>query len=105
MYYVSWANSLWNIDGHHSLVRWKLVIHGCCDGFYRKIMFLKCSTNNMAATVLQCFEEAINQNGVLWLSRVRVDHGVASQAKREVKDGVALLVVHRREISVLNACG
>ena len=73
---MPWANSLWHIDSHHSLIRWKFVIHGCCDGFSRKIMFLKCSTNNLATTVLQCFEEAINQNGELWPSRVRVDHGV-----------------------------
>eukprot|EP00794_Sanderia_malayensis_P008493 gene8493-9400_t len=27
-YYVPWPNSLWHMDGHHSLIRWKFVIHG-----------------------------------------------------------------------------
>jgi len=31
-YFVPWPNSLWHIDGQHSLIRWKFVIHGCCDG-------------------------------------------------------------------------
>ena len=26
------SNSLWHIDGHRALIRWKFVVHGCCDG-------------------------------------------------------------------------
>ena len=76
VYYVPWSNSLWHIDGHHSLIRWKYVIHGCIDGKSRKIMYLKCSTNNLASTNLSHFLEAIESHGGLWPSRVRVDHGV-----------------------------
>ena len=75
-YYVPWPNSLWHIDGHHSLIRWKFVIHGCCDGFSRKIMFLTCNTNNLASTVLESFLQAVQNNSNLWPSRIRVDHGV-----------------------------
>ena len=75
-YFVPWPNSLWHIDGHHSLIRWKFVIHGCCDGKSRKIMFLRCSTNNLAETVLNLFNSAINDNHGLWPSRIRVDYGV-----------------------------
>lgn len=75
-YFVKWPNSLWHIDGHHSLIRWKFVVHGCCDGKSRKIMFLKCSTNNLAETVLQLFKNAIRENEELWPSRIRVDYGV-----------------------------
>lgn len=75
-YFVPWPNSLWHLDGHHALIRWKFVIHGCCDGKSRKIMFLKCNTNNLAETVLYLFEEAITENGSLWPSRIRVDYGV-----------------------------
>ena len=32
-YYVPGSNSLWHIDGHHSLVRWRFVIHGGIDGY------------------------------------------------------------------------
>lgn len=35
--------------------RWRLVIHGGIDGFSRMIVFFKCSTNNLASTVLDCF--------------------------------------------------
>ena len=37
-YFVPWPNSLWHIDGHHSLIRWQFVIHGCIDGKSRKII-------------------------------------------------------------------
>jgi hypothetical protein len=47
-YNVPWPNSLWHLDGHHSLIRWKFVIHGCIDGFSRRIMFLKCISNNLS---------------------------------------------------------
>ena len=30
---VAGPNSLWHIDGHHSLVNWGFVIHGAIDGF------------------------------------------------------------------------
>ena len=75
-YYVPWPNSLWHIDGHHSLIRWKLVVHGCIDGKSRKIMFLRCDNNNRAETVLNLFQNAITENHNLWPSRVRVDYGV-----------------------------
>ena len=31
-YHVPLPNSLWHLDGHHALSRWKMVIHGCIDG-------------------------------------------------------------------------
>ena len=75
-YSVPWPNSLWHLDGHHSLIRWRLVIHGCIDGFSRRIIFLKCSSNNKSETVLSYFLEAIDRDGRLWPSRIRVDRGV-----------------------------
>ena len=74
--YVPWPNSLWNIDGHHSLIRWRFVVHGCCDGKSRRIMFLRCSTNNVAETVLELFNDAIKNNRGLWPSRIHVGRGV-----------------------------
>ena len=75
-YSVPWPNSLWHLDGHHSLIRWELVIHGCIAGFSRRIIFLKCSSNNKSETVLSYFLEAIDRDGRLWPSRIRVDRGV-----------------------------
>ena len=75
-YQVPWANSLWHLDGHHSLIRWSLVVHGCIDGFSRRIIFLHCNANNLASTVLSLFRSAIEKDGGIWPSRIRVDHGV-----------------------------
>jgi len=83
-YFVQWPNSLWHIDGHHSLIKWKFVIHGCCDGKSRKIMFMRCSTNNLAKTVLNHFKDAIKDNLDLWPSRIRVDYGVENVKVCEV---------------------
>lgn len=79
-YYVPWVNSLWHIDGHHSLIRWGIVVHGCIDGKSRRIIFLRASNNNLSNTVLKLFEDAIQRDGGLWPSRIRVDFGVENIA-------------------------
>ena len=38
-YSVAGPNSLGHIDGHHSLVRWRFVVHGCIDGFSHLITY------------------------------------------------------------------
>lgn len=38
-YSVPGPRSFWNLDGNHKLIRWGFVIHGCVDGFSRRIMF------------------------------------------------------------------
>lgn len=60
-------------DGHHSLIRWGLVVHGGIDGFSRLIVYLYCSSNNCASTVTQLFERACSLFGVP--SRARSDRG------------------------------
>lgn len=60
-------------DGHHKLIRWRVVTHGAIDGFSRLIVFLQCSTNNRASTVYDLFLGAVGQYGLP--SRVRTDQG------------------------------
>ena len=43
-YSVKKSNSLWHIDGHHSLIRWRIVVHGGIDGYSRMITYLSGST-------------------------------------------------------------
>lgn len=31
-YSVPRSNYLWHLDGHHKLIKWGIVIHGCIDG-------------------------------------------------------------------------
>ena len=73
VYSVDSPNSVWHLDGHHKLIRWKLVTHGAIDGKTRTIVFLKCSSNNRAGTVLHQFMLAVGKFGLP--SRVRTDKG------------------------------
>lgn len=61
------------IDGHHKLIRWRLVTHGAIDGFSRLVIFCKCSANNRANTVYDLFLNAVEQYGIP--SRIRCDQG------------------------------
>ena len=72
-YNVRSPNSLWHIDGHHSIVRHGFVIHGAIDGYSRMITFLKCSTNNRSDTVRDLLVEAIEEFSIP--SRIRTDFG------------------------------
>ena len=53
-----------HIDRHHKLIKWHFVIHGDIDGYTRTIVFLTCSTNNLAATVISSFYETTCAYGV-----------------------------------------
>ncbi len=72
-YSVPGPNSLWHIDGNHSLIRWRFVIHGGIDGYSRYVVFLQCSSNNRAETMFDAFMRATQSCGVP--SRVRSDRG------------------------------
>ncbi|XP_030219379.1 uncharacterized protein LOC115548716 isoform X1 [Gadus morhua] len=72
-YSVPGPNSLWHIDGHHKLIRWRFVVHGGVDGFSRLVVYLTVAGNNRAQTVLQSFIAAAEQYGLP--SRVRSDKG------------------------------
>ena len=52
------------------------MIHGCIDGFSRKIMYLHCSTNHKTSTVMMLFNNAVSVNKFGLPSRVRGDKGV-----------------------------
>ncbi|PIK53911.1 hypothetical protein BSL78_09133 [Apostichopus japonicus] len=73
VYAVPAPNSLWHMDGHMKLVRWKLVTHGCIDGYSRCVTYLHCSRDNSTLTVLKLFAEATTKYG--FPSRTRSDHG------------------------------
>lgn len=71
-YTVTCPNKLWHINGNHKLIRLSLVIHGAIDGYSRWMMCLKCSSNNLASTVLKLFEDVVKEHSMP--SRVWGDH-------------------------------
>lgn len=73
-YRVEASNYIWHIDSNHKLIAFRFVLHGCTDGFSRKIIYLRASTNNLADTVLSFFEEGVEACGLP--KRVRGDRGV-----------------------------
>lgn len=62
-----------HIDGNHKLISWRVVFHGCVDGYSRTIIYLECLTNNRASSVLSLFQEGVQNFGLP--SRVRCDWG------------------------------
>lgn len=56
-----------------NFIRWRLVIHGCIDGYSRRVMYLNCADNNRAETVLDQFLEQVRTTGLP--NRVRTDRG------------------------------
>uniref|UniRef100_A0A1X7VTM6 Integrase catalytic domain-containing protein n=1 Tax=Amphimedon queenslandica TaxID=400682 RepID=A0A1X7VTM6_AMPQE len=72
-YSIPGPNSLWHIDGHHKLTRWRFVTHAGTDEYSRLIVYLNCSDNNRASTVLDAFTKAVLKFHLP--SRVCLDHG------------------------------
>ncbi len=62
---VPGPNSLWHIDGHHSLIRRKIVVHGGIDGYSRLIVYLHASTNNRGMSFV-VFVRYITRCFILW---------------------------------------
>ncbi|GLB34620.1 hypothetical protein LshimejAT787_0201850 [Lyophyllum shimeji] len=73
VYKVRGSNALWHHDGNEKLRPWGFWVHGCIDGHSRLILYLKCSSNKRASTVLALFKQAIGVYG--WPSRARGDFG------------------------------
>ena len=61
------------MDGNHKLIKYRLVVHGAIDGFSGLITYLRCSDNNHASTVLDCFLDGVSEYGMP--ARIRTDKG------------------------------
>ena len=74
VYDVGSANELWHIDSNHKLIAYRFVFHGCIDGYSRMLLYTKCTTDNIATTVVKFFQSAVDEYGLPL--RVRGDRGV-----------------------------
>ncbi len=69
---IAWC-FFFSVEGHHKLIRWRLVTHAGIDGYSRLIVYMSCSSNNRAATVYNAFIGAVAE---FWIpSRLRCDQG------------------------------
>ena len=73
-YSVPTPNALWHFDSADKLIRWKLVVHVCIDGFSSLLIYCTCCDNNRAETVLKLFREGTQTYGIP--SRARCDYGM-----------------------------
>ena len=74
------------------------MIHGGIDGFSRLAVYLHCSTNNRASTVLRLFQSAVQEYGLR--IRVRSDQGgenvdVARMMLNHPSRGLGSMIVER----------
>ena len=68
-------NYMWHIDGYDKLKGYGLPVHGCVDGFSRKVIWLRvCYTNNDPSVIAGLYFEAVKTLGVC-PNRIRADFG------------------------------
>ncbi|XP_077977447.1 uncharacterized protein LOC144433008 [Glandiceps talaboti] len=74
-YICKGPNYVWHYDGYDKLVPYGLAIHGCIDGFSRKVIWLKvCASNRDPKKVAAFYVDAIKKHkGCPRI--VRADHG------------------------------
>lgn len=72
-YNITAPFALWHFDGHHKLIKFGIVVHGCIDGASRTIIYLEAKNNNRSATVLDLFRDGVSRFRLP--ARVRCDKG------------------------------
>ena len=77
LYRTRTANSMWHLDSTHKLKHWRFVTSGCADGHSRKIVWLKCSNNNLADAACNYFLDAIQKHQCPF--QVRGDKGAENR--------------------------
>lgn len=98
----------WFMVSLYVCFRWRIVIHGGIDGFSRLPVFLKCSDNNEADTVVSYFIEAVSYYGLplrVWCDRggenVKVAEYMWSQTSRDSTSVIMECSVHNQRIERL----
>ena len=63
-YHSPGPNFVWHVDGYDKIKPYGFPVHGCIDGYSRKVLWLKvCKTNNNPAVTGKHFLDAISKYG------------------------------------------
>ena len=109
-YHNPGPNYAWHVDGYDKLKPYGFPVHGCIDGYSRKVLWLKvCKTNNNPAVTSQHFLDAVKKYGGC-PTLLRTDNGTenvimaAMQAyfRTSGDDEMAGINAHRYDFSQSN---
>ena len=87
-YKVRGPNHVWHIDGFDKLKKFGFAIHGCVDGFSRKVLWLKTSTTNNNPKVIAYYYLKCVQNLNCVPSVVRSDKGTENTIVEILQQGL-----------------
>ena len=74
-YVTQGPNYVWHIDGHDKLKPFGFSIHGCIDGFSRRIMWLEvCTSNKDPEVIAKFYLDTVKQHGFIPL-QIKADDG------------------------------
>ncbi|XP_053405191.1 uncharacterized protein LOC123565945 [Mercenaria mercenaria] len=68
-------NYVWHLDGYDKLVQFGICIHGCVDGFSRKVIWLEAGITNRRPDVVASYYLNAVEKEEGYPCKVRADHG------------------------------
>ena len=78
-------NDVWHVDRYGKLKPYAIAIHGCIDGFSRKIVWLEASrTNNDPSVIASYFMKAVERVGGV-PRNVRADLGTENRHSEQMQ--------------------
>ena len=78
-YYAKGPNDIWHLDGNDKLKPYGFSIHGCIDGFSRKMLWLKLSPSNKnPSEIAYYYLNTVLKVGAV-PRRMRADRGIEMQ--------------------------
>ena len=67
VYHSKGPNFIWHIDGHDKLKPYGFSVHGCIDGFSRRLIWLEVGpTNKNPEVIAKYYLEAVKQSWIRW---------------------------------------
>ena len=97
VYSVPGPDFLWHIDGYDKLKPFGFSVHGCIDGYSRRLIWLEVSsTNKKPEVIAKFYMDAVKQVGGV-PSRIRADDGSEMSTIEPIQ--IALRLAHDDEFS------